>query len=83
MGKEKEAYSKLFEQIDKDSYFKSGIDDIVYMDNQAIATQWEHLKKAVFENQTVFIRGYGRDAKGTELYFKLYEKMFENTGFKK
>ncbi len=83
MSKEKEAYTKLFEHIDKESFFKSGIDDIVYIDNQTIATQWEQLKKAVFENQLVFIRGYGRDAKGTDLYFKLYENLFENKKLKK
>ncbi len=83
MSKEKEAYTKLFEHIDKESFFKSGIDDIVYIDNQTIATQWEELKKAVFENQRVFIRGYGRDAKGTDLYLKLYENLFENKKLEK
>ena len=83
MSKEKEAYTKLFEHIDKETFFKSGIDDIVYIENQTIATQWEELKKAVFENQRVFIRGYGRDAKGTDLYLKLYENLFENTKLEK
>ena len=83
MIKEKDAYTKLFEHIDKDLFFQSGIDDIIYVDNQAIAKQWEQLKNAVFNNQTVFIRGYGRDAKRTDLYFKLYEKIFGNTSVKK
>ena len=79
MSKERDAYTKLFEHIDKNLFFQSGIDDIVFMDNETIEKQWTLLKNAVFQNQSVSIRGYGRDAKGTDLYFKLYEKMFGNT----
>lgn len=79
MRKERDAYTKLFEHIDKDLFFQSGIDDIVFMDNETIEKQWTILKNAVFQNQSVAIRGYGRDAKGTDLYFKLYENMFGNT----
>lgn len=83
MNKERDAYTKLFERIDKDLFFKNGIDDIIFMDKQAIDEHWEKLKKDVFNNQSVFIRGYGRDAKGTSLYRKLYENMFENANIKK
>lgn len=79
MRKERDAYTKLFEHIDKDLFFQSGIDDIVFMENETIEKQWTILKNAVFQNQSVAIRGYGRDAKGTDLYFKLYENMFGNT----
>lgn len=83
MSKDRDAYTKLFEHIDKDLFFKSGIDDIVYIDNQAIAIQWNQLKNSVFENQVVFIRGYGRDAKGTDMFFKFYENMFGNSNVRK
>ena len=83
MSIKRDAYTKLFNHIDKGLFFKTGIDDIVFMDNQVIEEQWNQLKTAVFENHTVYIRGYGRDAKGTDLYCKLYEKLFENMNVKK
>lgn len=79
ISRERDAYTKLFKHIDKDLFFQSGIDDIVFMDNETIEKQWTILKNAVFQNQSIAIRGYGRDAKGTDLYFKLYENMFGNT----
>ncbi len=83
MNQKRDAYDKLFELIDKDLFFQNGINDIVFVKNEKIKSHWEELQKSIFENKTVFIRGYGRDAKGTELYFKLYEKMFGNTNIKK
>jgi hypothetical protein len=83
MNKERDAYTKLFEHIDKDLFFQSAIEDIVYIDDEQIQNNWEQLKNAVFKNKTVFIRGYGRGGKGTDLYFKLYNKMFGNKNVKK
>lgn len=83
MNNKRDAYTKLFEHIDKDLFFKSGIEDIIFIDNEVIEKQWKKQQNAVFNNQTVYIRGYGRDAKGTDLFFKFYEKLLGNTKVKK
>lgn len=36
------------------------------------------LKKMILKNQVVYIRGYGRDAHGTQLYKDLYKMIFRN-----
>lgn len=45
--------------------------------------EWEDLKKRIFNNRTVYIRGYGRDAHGTPLYKNLYAKLFNNAHVEK
>ena len=36
------------------------------------------LKERILNNQTVYIRGYGRDANGTQLYLNLDKELFQN-----
>lgn len=83
MSNDRDAYNKLFEHYDRQMFFERGIEDIIFIDDAEIKKHWHNLKKAVFENGTVYIRGYGRDAKGTKLYLKLYDKMFENYSVEK
>lgn len=83
MYKERDAYTKLFEHFDKDMFFQKGISDIIFIEDNEVSKEWGKLKSSVFENQKVFIRGYGRDAKKTKMYFKLYEFLFGNYKVKK
>ena len=75
----RDSYTKLFEQMDVNDFFRIGIDDITYIENKKIKIQWEELKERVFNNGRIYIRGYGRNAAKTELYFKFYEKLLNNT----
>jgi hypothetical protein len=75
----KDAYTELFKNIDKKSFFDFGIKDIIYIEDKVINDEWEKLKNDVFNNQTIYIRGYGRDGLGTDLYKKFYEKLFCNS----
>ncbi len=79
----RDSYTKLFEQINIDDFFKIAIEDITYIEDEKIKIQWNELKERVFNNGEIFIRGYGRNASNTHLYFKFYEKLLGNTNIKK
>ena len=64
--------------IGKDDFYKFGINETILPPIDLVRKNWEDLKKRVFNNGSVKIRGYGRDAKGTELYIGLYKHVFNN-----
>ena len=69
--------------IKKDDLYQWGISSTIFPELDAVADAWEGLKKRIFSNQTVYIRGYGRDAHGTQLYQDLYKALFGNENVKK
>jgi hypothetical protein len=82
MATKRDAYSRLFELIDKDQLFNIGINDIIYLDENKIQENWAQLKRNLFNNEEVYIRAYGRDGKGNLLYQELYNILFENSNIK-
>ena len=58
--------------------FEWGVNAIVFPSNKTIDEEWENLKHRIFNNKTVYIRGYGRDARGTQLYTGFYGFAFKN-----
>ncbi|MHC1731946.1 MAG: hypothetical protein AB9888_07975 [Bacteroidales bacterium] len=69
--------------IDKDELYEFGINETILPPIDLVAENWENLKKRIFNNGKVSIRGYGRDAKGTALYLGLYKYLFNNGNVKK
>ena len=69
--------------IKKDDLYQWGISSTIFPELDAVADAWEGLKKRIFSNETVYIRGYGRDAHGTQLYQNLYKALFGNDNVKK
>ena len=69
--------------IPKEDFYKWGISATIFPDLHNVAVAWEELKARILGNQTVYIRGYGRDAHGTQLYKDLYEKLFGNSHIEK
>ncbi|MBU9738464.1 hypothetical protein [Diplocloster agilis] len=69
--------------IDRTSFFEWGIASTIFPPIDKVAYEWEDLKKRIFNNQTVYIRGYGRDAHGTQLYKDLYAKLLNNANIEK
>ena len=69
--------------IKKDDLYQWGISSTIFPELDAVADAWEGLKKRIFSNQTVYIRGYGRDAHGTQLYQDLYKALLGNENVKK
>lgn len=68
--------------INEDDLIRFGIDETIYVIESTVKDEWEQLKSNIYNGgQKVFIRGYGRDAKGTELYMGLYKELFGHNNF--
>jgi hypothetical protein len=57
--------------------------DTVFPDPVTIEAQWLNLIESIENNEVVYIRGYGRDAKGTYLYQELYRLLLNNKNIMK
>ena len=80
-----DSYALFLERFNivKEDFYLFGIEETILPDKHLIDTQWESLKKKLFSNYTVYIRGAGRDAKGTKIYIEFYRFLFENNNIKK
>lgn len=68
--------------IDKDTFYSFGLDNTIFAKSEYALSQWEILKKQLLENQRLTIRGYGRQGKHTDLFFKPYEYLFSNNNIR-
>ena len=64
--------------IKKDDFYRWGISSTIFPNIDKVEEVWLALKKRIFSNQVVYIRGYGRDANGTQLYKDLYKAILGN-----
>lgn len=64
-------------------FFEWGMEAIIFPSNKVVEDEWTELKRRVLNDQEVFIRGYGRDAHGTQLYLDFYKFVFGNAHVKK
>ena len=69
--------------IDEEKLYLYGINDTIWPAMDKVPQHWDDLKKRIFNNGVVSIRGYGQEAKGTALYLGLYKHLFNNTNVKK
>lgn len=79
----KDAYNKLFEKYPKHEFFKDSFEQIIFVESGKAQENWEQQMNALLKNKKLFIRGYGRDAKGTEFFLKLYKNLFWNQNIQK
>lgn len=81
----KDAYQEFLSrfEIDREAFFAWGIDSTIFPPVDKVAAEWEALKWRIWNNKSVYIRGYGRDAHGTMLYQDLYRALFHNELVKK
>lgn len=77
-----EQFMQTFD-IEKEKLYEFGINNTILPPMELVVQQWEDLKSRIYNNGIVAIRGYGRDAKGTELYTNLYKHLFNNDNVKK
>lgn len=70
-------------KIDIEHFFEWGVSATIFPEITAVSAAWINLKDRILNNQTVYIRGYGRDAHGTQLYIDLYKKLFNNSHVEK
>ncbi len=69
--------------IKKEDFFEWGISATIFSPTSKVSLEWDLLKERILNNKTVYIRGYGRDAHGTQLYKDLYKKIFNNYNVEK
>lgn len=67
--------------ITADEFFKWGMEATIFPQENKVAAEWDALKKRLFSDEQVYIRGYGRDTHGTWLYKELYRSVFNNKPF--
>uniref|UniRef100_UPI003F490E5B hypothetical protein n=1 Tax=Niallia taxi TaxID=2499688 RepID=UPI003F490E5B len=76
---------KIFMQefnITEDRLIEFGIKETVYVDQDIVREEWKALKSRVLDGSSkVFIRGYGREARGTDLYLTMYSNIFGHNQF--
>ncbi|WP_423410438.1 hypothetical protein AABM38_11140 [Heyndrickxia sp. MSNUG] len=75
-----DSYQKFIDtfKIDKEELYSFGIRETILPPVEKVEQGWEELKKRIYNNERVTIRGYGRDAKGTGMYLGLYRNLFGN-----
>jgi len=71
-----DAYEKLFELIDKEIFFKSSINNIIYIQDTEIDRKWNNLKQDLLNNTPMTIRSYGRNGINSNLFQELYKILF-------
>jgi len=81
----RDSYERFFSKgyLKKEQFFAFGLDETIYAPYEKTELEWENLKQRVKSNQTVYIRGFGRNTGGTHLFLALYAKLFHNTSIKK
>ena len=86
MTKIKDGYLLFFEHfsnIKQDQLIEFGINSLIFTPTNIAKIEWENTKTRLHSNQEIFIRGYGRDAHATQLFFTLYKNLFGNNQIKK
>lgn len=79
-----DSYEKfLTKYVSREDFFDFGLSETIYISTDKVQEEWSNLKNRIFENESVFIRGFGRDAAGTHLFLEFYEKVFQNNNIVK
>jgi hypothetical protein len=81
----RDAYINFFSKchISKEQFFEFGLNETIYPQYDKAEIEWSQLKQKIHNNEEVFIRGFGRDAKGTHLFQQFYKKLLGNDKVKK
>ena len=81
----RDSYLNFLEKfnISNEDFIEYGLNDIIFVPNDKVISEWEILKNKVYSNQEVYIRGMGRDAVGTKYMFEVHKNLFGNSNIKK
>ena len=69
--------------ISNEDFIEYGLNDIIFIPNDKVISEWDILKNKVYSNQEVYIRGMGRDAAGTKYMLEVHKSLFGNSNIKK
>ena len=81
----RDSYIEFFSEgyLTKDQFFDFGLKQTIYAPYKKVESEWHCLKQRIQNNKQVFIRGFGRDGKGTHLFQEFYKKLVGNDNVKK
>ena len=81
----RDSYERFFSEgyITKENFFEFGLKETIYAPQKKAAAEWIKLKERITGNEPVYIRGFGRNAKGTPLFTELYKKLLGNSNITK
>jgi hypothetical protein len=72
-----DAYERFVDSFGgKEKFFEFGLNEAIFVDDQVVAENWEILKNSIKNKDEIFIRGFGRNANGTDLFLKFYQVIF-------
>lgn len=80
MEEKLDSYTKFFEDfnITPQEFFKWGIDNTIFPDYDISENFWKDLLSRIYNNQPVYIRGYGRNSSHSFLFIDFYKFVFNN-----
>jgi len=81
----RDSYLNFLEKfnISNEDFIEYGLNDIIFVPNNKVISEWEILKNKVYSNQEAYIRGMGRDATGTKYMLEVHKSLFGNSNIKK
>lgn len=72
-----DSYLQFFEIVDKDAFFRFGIDNIIIAKPEIAKNAWNNLLKNInAKSDNLFVRSSGRYAVGNDILRKLYADVF-------
>ena len=76
----RDSYLRFFSEgyISKEQFFEFGLKETIYASADKAEQEWGLLKKRIYGNEKVYIRGFGRDSNGTHLFQRLYKHLVGN-----
>lgn len=76
----RDSYLRFFDscKITKEQLFTFGIQETISVDIETAKTAWDSLKHSIENNKEVYIRGFGRNAGGSDLYQAFYSHILNN-----
>ena len=70
-------------KISENQFLDFGIKSVIYIPADKAKENWDSLKNKISNDEEVFVRGFGRDAKGTPLLLEFYKHLLGNSHIKK
>lgn len=80
----KDSYARFLDcfGIEKESFYRFGLEQTIFAPVDFAASQWLDLKDALLHNKVLSIRRCGRKKELNKLYLELYAALFKNTNIK-
>lgn len=72
-----DSYEQFFEIVDKETFFKFGLDNIIFIERDKAKNGWNDLlEKIRIKSDELYVRNSGRNAVGNDILKKMYYDVF-------